>query len=165
MNCGTVRVCRVGIVIFGCVEVRNPPEIQTKGKHECNEKKIAPFGFSQTSLRLGGHSCMVCSHNSFFSFPNHSAIPVHPTFIYHILPSFHCLDHQSHLSDSPLSVYYPLPDALGGSLFFLPGGDGHQLLGSFGDVISALDDLLGQELVVHRAGRGVRGGRFTTLDL
>lgn len=40
----------------------------------------------------------------------------------------------------------------GGSLFFLAGSDGDELLGSFGDVVGALDDLLGEQLVVHCAG-------------
>lgn len=53
----------------------------------------------------------------------------------------------------------------GGSLFFLAGSDGDQLLGSFGDVVGALDDLLGEQLVVHCAGRRVGGRRFTTLYL
>ncbi len=53
----------------------------------------------------------------------------------------------------------------GGSLFFLAGGDGDQLFGGFGDVVGALDDLLGEELVVHRTDRRVGGRRFTTLHL
>lgn len=63
-------------------------------------------------------------------------------------------------SSSPVSQSLP-----GGSLFFLAGSDGDQLLGSFGDVVGALDDLLGEQLVVHCAGRRVGGRRFTTLYL
>lgn len=39
------------------------------------------------------------------------------------------------------------------SLFLLSGGDGDQLLGGLGDVIGALDHLLGQQLEVHRRAR------------
>lgn len=52
-----------------------------------------------------------------------------------------------------------------GSLFLLTSGDGDQLLGSLGDVVSALDDLLSEELVVHRGAPGLRGRRLTALHL
>lgn len=51
------------------------------------------------------------------------------------------------------------------SLFFLPSGDGNQLLGSLGDIVGALDDLLSEELVVHRGGPGLLRGSLTTLHL
>ena len=52
---------------------------------------------------------------------------------------------------SPSSFFH----AFVGSLFLLTGGDGDQLLGSLGDVVSALDDLLSEELVVHRGAPGL----------
>lgn len=50
------------------------------------------------------------------------------------------------------------------SLLLLPGGDGDQLLGCLGDVIGTLDDLLGQELVVHGGAR-LRGHGLAALAL
>lgn len=51
------------------------------------------------------------------------------------------------------------------SLFLLTSRDGDQLLGSLGDVVGALDDLLGEELVVHCGGSGLRGRCLTALHL
>lgn len=51
------------------------------------------------------------------------------------------------------------------SLFFFTGGDGDQLLGSLGNVVGALYDLLGEELVVHRGGPRLGRGRLTALHL
>lgn len=50
------------------------------------------------------------------------------------------------------------------SLLLLPGGDSDQLLGCLGDVVGTLDDLLGQELVVHW-GSGLRGHSLAALTL
>lgn len=120
---------------------------------ECKEKQAAPFGFCQTSLRSG--DCSWIRH-PFFS--NLHLFSIHLTN-----------DSQpSVLLFSPVSQSLPLPggpQCARGSLFFLAGGDGDQLLGGFGDVIGALDDLLGEELVVHRTGRRVGGSCFTTLHL
>lgn len=108
---------------------------------ESKEKQAAPFGFSQTSLRPGGRSWI---RHPFFS---------------HLHLFFHLPDQRfpaiGFCSFSPVSQSLPLPGrprCAGGSLFFLAGGDGDQLLGGFGDVVGALDNLLGEELVVHRTG-------------
>ncbi len=108
---------------------------------ESKEKQAAPFGFSQTSLRPCGRSWI--SHPFFSRLPDQR---------------FPAVSFLRFLSLCPCPVD-------GGSLFFLTGGDGDQLLGGFGDVVGALDDLLGEELEVHRTGRRVGGRRFTTLHL
>lgn len=51
------------------------------------------------------------------------------------------------------------------SLFFFTSGNGDQLLGSLGDIVGALYDLLSEELVVHRRGPGLRRGGLATLHL
>lgn len=51
------------------------------------------------------------------------------------------------------------------SLLLLPSGDGDQLLGGLGYVVGALDDLLREELVVHRRRPGLRRHRLATLHL
>lgn len=118
-------------------------------------------------------SCLfIITHNSLLSickpincfinqsFKLSSVQPFVSIFVTSLPPSFHHPDHHSQLPVCVFVhlVYFPArwpPDVLRGSLFFFAGGDGHQLFGSFGDVISTLDDLLGEELVVHRAYRGV----------
>lgn len=50
------------------------------------------------------------------------------------------------------------------SLLLLASGDGDQLLGGLGDVVGTLDDLLGQELVVH-GGAGLGGHGLAALAL
>lgn len=69
------------------------------------------------------------------------------------------------LKDPPVPTSGSFPPVCVGSLFFLAGGDGDQLLGGLGDVVGALDDLLGEQLVVHGGGPGLRGHRLTTLHL
>lgn len=51
------------------------------------------------------------------------------------------------------------------SLLLLPGGDRDQLLGSLGNVVGALDDLLSKKLIVHCGGPGLRRRRLTALHL
>lgn len=50
------------------------------------------------------------------------------------------------------------------SLLLLTSGDGDQLLGGLGNVVGTLDDLLGQELVVH-GGAGLGGHSLAALAL
>lgn len=120
---------------------------------ECKEKQAAPFGFSQTSLRPGGRSWI---RHPFFS-------RLH--LFFHLpdqrFPAVSFCSFLRVLSLAPARWTCPA----GGSLFFLAGGDGDQLFGGFGDVVGALYDLLGEELVVHRTDRRVGGRRFTTLHL
>lgn len=96
--------------------------------------------------------------------PSGSAVTLCPSTLEHV-----------HIQLSPpLSLKHPppppptsgsFPPVCVGSLFFLAGGDGDQLLGGLGDVVGALDDLLGEQLVVHGGGPGLRGHRLTTLHL
>lgn len=89
----------------------------------------------------------------FHVFPNYT-VGFFPNF----LPVKGVLVHPcTHLSLLPLSSRP--------SLFFLPSGDGNQLLGSLGNIVGALDDLLSEELVVHRGGPGLLRGSLTTLHL
>lgn len=71
--------------------------------------------------------------------------------------------------EGPSPMNWPLASlpisALGWSLLLLACCDGDQLLGSLRNVVGALDDLLGEELVVHRRSPGLRGRRLATLHL
>lgn len=91
----------------------------------------------------------------------HVTVHMHPNCppVNHVLPYPF-----THLFFNPLSSLFML-SFFSPSLFLFTSGDGDQLLGSLGNVVGALDDLLSEELVVHCRGPWLRWGCLTALHL
>lgn len=111
------------------------------------------------------------SHHSL----NHSPSLILPSLVWSYFPPLFLLLLESppiplsppmHWSVLSLSLFPLHPSMhLLGSLLLLTSGDGDQLLCSLGNVVSALDDLLSEELVVHCRGPRLRWRRLTALHL
>lgn len=93
--------------------------------------------FVSIALFIHDFTAVSCFFLVFFFF----FLPPVCSILSHFCSASPCLSLNKYTSCSPTR-----------SLLLLAGGDGDQLFGSLGNVISALDDLLCEELVVHCAG-------------